>query len=222
MTANSAQPCRSSPTMRPKASVRAKGMARIAQICRILLSAVGGEGARHRQRERDAGRGRQKILHRKPRHLAEVGHRRLAAIGLPVGVGDKADRGVEGEPGVRPRQALRVERQRALQPQQGVEHGEARCVQRQHRQHVAAPAHAFRRVDVRGPVEAGLHRRKEPHAPRCNSRRVPPERHRGRCDEHEHERDLRPADPGHVRGSRAAAGPTGGRSTVRPPRRRRR
>jgi hypothetical protein len=30
-------------------------------------------------------------------HLRKMAHRRLAGIGLPIGVGDEADRRVEGE-----------------------------------------------------------------------------------------------------------------------------
>ena len=45
------------------------------------------------------GRG-DEVLHGEPHHLGDVLHGGLAAVGLPVGVGDEADGGVEGE--VRP------------------------------------------------------------------------------------------------------------------------
>ncbi len=53
-----------------------------------------------RERERDAGRGRHEVVAASgPAICVEVGHRALAAVALPVGVGDEADRGVEGEVG---------------------------------------------------------------------------------------------------------------------------
>ena len=55
------------------------------------------ETADQRHREHDAGRRRQEILVRQAEHLHEVGHRAFAAVVLPVGVGDEADRGVEGQ-----------------------------------------------------------------------------------------------------------------------------
>jgi hypothetical protein len=53
------------------------------------------ETADEREREHDAGRGGQIILVRQAEHLHEVGHRAFAAVVLPVGVGDEADRRVE-------------------------------------------------------------------------------------------------------------------------------
>ena len=55
------------------------------------------EAADQRHRERDAGRRRQEILVRQPQHLHEIGQRAFAAVVLPVGVGDEADRGIEGQ-----------------------------------------------------------------------------------------------------------------------------
>ena len=53
--------------------------------------------ADQRNREHDAGRRRQEVLMRQAEHLREIGHRAFAAVVLPVGVGDEADGGVEGE-----------------------------------------------------------------------------------------------------------------------------
>ena len=55
------------------------------------------EAADQRDGERDAGRRREEVLDRQAEHLHEIGHRGFAAVVLPVGVGDEADRGVEGE-----------------------------------------------------------------------------------------------------------------------------
>ena len=45
--------------------------------------------------EHDTGRRREVVLVRKAEHLHEIGERAFAAVVLPVGVGDEADRGVE-------------------------------------------------------------------------------------------------------------------------------
>jgi len=44
-----------------------------------------------------AGCRRQEILVRQPQHLHEIGQRAFAAVILPIGVGDEADRGIEGK-----------------------------------------------------------------------------------------------------------------------------
>ena len=51
------------------------------------------------------------VLGGQAHHLAEVGEAGLTGIGLPVGVGHKADSGVEGELPAQTRQLLRVEGQ---------------------------------------------------------------------------------------------------------------
>ena len=51
--------------------------------------------ADQRDRDGDADRRRDEVLHRQPGHLAEVGHRRLAAVVLPVRVRDERRDGVE-------------------------------------------------------------------------------------------------------------------------------
>ena len=80
------------------------------------------EAANERERQRDAGRRRDEIVHRQPGHLHEVAHRGFRHVGLPVRVGDEADRGVEGEALLDAGLALRVERQIPLQPLQRVKH----------------------------------------------------------------------------------------------------
>jgi hypothetical protein len=56
-----------------------------------------------------------KVLHRQPEHLRQIGQRALAAVVLPVGVGDEADGGVEGEIGRDRAMPGGIERQHVLQ-----------------------------------------------------------------------------------------------------------
>ena len=56
-----------------------------------------GKAADQRHRQGKACGGGEEVLHRQPGHLREVAHGGLAAIGLPVRVGDERDGGVEGE-----------------------------------------------------------------------------------------------------------------------------
>ena len=73
-----------------------------------------GEAADQRHRQGKARGGGEEVLHRQPGHLREVAHGGLAAIGLPVRVGDERDGGVEGEIRREGAKALRVERQDSL------------------------------------------------------------------------------------------------------------
>ena len=68
-----------------------------ARSCRASVGAAAREAADHRGQHRHADRGRDEVLHRQPGHLREVGQRRLAAVELPVGVGDERRGGVEGD-----------------------------------------------------------------------------------------------------------------------------
>ena len=80
-----------------------------------------GEGTGDGERQGDAGRGGKEVLHGEAGHLRQVGGSRLARIGLPVRVRHEARRCVEGEPGRHAGKALRVQRQQALQAQDGKE-----------------------------------------------------------------------------------------------------
>ncbi len=57
--------------------------------------AAARKAAEQRKGERDARRRREEVVDGQAEHLAEVRHRRFAAIALPVGVGGETDRGVE-------------------------------------------------------------------------------------------------------------------------------
>ncbi len=160
-----------------------------------------GEGAGDRQGQGDAGRGGEEIMHRQPGHLREMAHRRLAAIGLPVGVGQEADGGVEGEVGRDVVEPLRVERQVGLQAQDGVERNEARGGKGQHGQRIGQPALLALRVHAGQRVETALQRpengREEGAFALEDMRHVKAERPRGERDEAENQRDLQPAGQGH-------------------------
>ena len=106
------------------------------------------QGAETMIRDRNSGRGRQKVLYREPRHLRQVTHGRLAGIRLPVGVGNEADRGIERRVRAQPRQVLWVKRQRILQPLQGVDQNRAQCVKNEKRDRVLRPAHFTARIDA--------------------------------------------------------------------------
>ena len=90
----------------------------------------------------------------------EMAHGGLAAIGLPVGVGDEADRGVEGEVRRTRGEALRIERQHVLQPHAA--HRATRkpaCVEDQHRQRIGEPALLLCGSTPASAIEAALDRR---------------------------------------------------------------
>ena len=167
------------------------------------------DGARRRAREaadqrhgdRDAGRGREEVLVRQAQHLREIGHRAFAAVVLPVGVGDEADRGVEGE--VRRNRGLpcRVERQHRLQPHQRIEEEEAADVEQQHGDGIGQPVLLALLVDAGDPVEPGFdraqNRRQECALAIEDARHVAAERLHQRDDDRAEQQDLNPANESH-------------------------
>ncbi|MNV50994.1 hypothetical protein D3C71_1430250 [compost metagenome] len=100
-----------------------------------------GEGADQRKGHGDTGRGGQEVLHRQAGHLAEIAESAFTAVGLPVGVGDKADRGIERQIPGQAGEALRVKRQRALRHQQREQQHQTEQVKPQDRQCVLPPVH---------------------------------------------------------------------------------
>ena len=74
------------------------------------------KAAHQREGHGEAGRRGDEIMHGEADHLGQMAHRRLAGVVLPVGVGDEADRGVEGEIRRYAVEAARIQRQQALQP----------------------------------------------------------------------------------------------------------
>ena len=90
--------------------------------------------------ERDAGGGGYEIMHGEPGHLSEIAHGRFGRIGLPIGIGDEADRRIEGEIRRDRVKVLRVEGQNRLQTLQGVKRQEAHEAEGQHGKAIADPA----------------------------------------------------------------------------------
>jgi hypothetical protein len=118
------------------------------------------EGAHQGVGHGEAGRGGQEIVHRQAEHLGEMSHRRLAAIVLPVGVGDEAGRSVERERRSDRAESLRIERQDALQSLDGVERKKTDDRESDHRNRIDEGALLLRLVDARETIEAALDRQK--------------------------------------------------------------
>ena len=121
-----------------------------------------GSAARDAPDDRDHDRRRdrriEEVVRGEAEHLRQMAHRRLAAIGLPVGVGDEADGRVEREirrDGVEP---LRVQGKHVLQPHQGVEEDEAAAGEGQHAKRIGDPSLLDRGVHPREPIKPALDR----------------------------------------------------------------
>ena len=154
-------------------------------------------------------------------------HGRLAAVVLPICIGDEAGRSVEGKIGRDSVETARVQRQKVLQPLQGVERKEARDGKDDHRDRIGEPILLPHRVDARQPIETALdrpeHRRQEVSFAGVSA-----------CDqfaqlngaddyERKRQRDLQPADNCHwrileIRISRDEAGCRADRGRARRPR----
>ena len=172
-----------------------------------------GKAADQGDRQDDAGGCGKEVLVREAQHLHEIGHRAFAAVVLPVGVGDEADRRVEGEVGGNRRLLGRIEGQHALQAHQRIEDDEAADMKQQHGDRVGQPVLLARRVDAAIAVEQRLdrlqHRRQEGALAVEDARHVAAERLHQGDDDSAVEEDLDPADEGHggaFRTARVAAG----------------
>ena len=123
------------------------------------------EAADERNGKRDARRRRYEIVHREPRHLGEVAHRRFAAIALPVRIGDKADRGIERGVCRHRAHAMRIEWQHALQPLQRIKRHKPGDAEEKHRDCVSRPVLLLLFVNSAKSVHHALygtkHRRKK-------------------------------------------------------------
>ena len=165
------------------------------------LAPVGGEGPGQRADNGDAGGPGQEVLYGQADHLREVRHGRLAGIGLPVGVGDEADRGVERQVRRQPRQLQRIERQHPLQHQHRIEQDKARDVEGQQGRGVAEPGLRGRGLRPGQGQDRPLHRSQERVQGRGSALQ-----HAGQMDaerpgdghgEDERQGDFRPALPCH-------------------------
>ncbi len=103
---------------------------------------------------------RGKLCTGEPSHLAEVAHGQLARIGLPVSVGDKAHRGIEGEVrGRKPRQPpAGLTGSRSWNREDQEQRHEAGDREGQHRERIGDPALFLFRIDAGNAVEQALHR----------------------------------------------------------------
>ena len=134
-------------------------------------------------------------------HLSQMAHRRLAAIILPVGVGDEAVGGVEREIGRHGVEAARVQRKKILQPLDGVEREESGDGKDEHRDRIGEPVLFARRVHPGQAVKAAFDRFDD-RAEKGSFARVYvsnefAERYGAGQNQSEHKRDLRPADKRH-------------------------
>ena len=91
-------------------------------------------------------------------HLHEIGQRALAAVVLPVGVGDEGDRGVEGQVLGDCRLPGRIERQEGLQPHHSVDDEDATDMEQQHRDRIGQPMLLAPFVDPADAIECDLDR----------------------------------------------------------------
>ena len=182
-----------------------------------------------RHRQHDAGRRRQVVLMRKSEHLYQVGQRALAPVVLPVGVGNEARRGVERQILRGRRHTRRVERQRALQPHQGIKDQEPADVKEQHADRIHEPALLALLVDAAGPIDRPLdwpqHQRQPSALAIEHMRHVGAEGLHQRNHDDAKKQDLNPADDGHghkpLRTAQVAAARKRDRSAARGSRRRR-
>ena len=134
-------------------------------------------------------------------HLGKMTHRRLAAVVLPVGIGDEADRSVEREVRRHGVETARVQRQKALQPLKSVERQEPDEGKNNHRDRIGEPILLPLRIDPGQAIEAALDR------PKHGSEKVSlagvkagdqsAERNGAAHHQRKHKGDLRPADKRH-------------------------
>ena len=161
-----------------------------------------GKTADQCHREHDAGRRRQKVLMRQAEHLREVRHRALAAVVLPVGVGDEADRRVEGE--VRRDVGLlrRIERQPRLDAHQDIKNEEAAGMKQQHADRIGQPVLLAFLIDAAGSIYCRLdrpqHGREERAFTAKDARHITTDNRRQCDDDGAVKQNLNPANDGHV------------------------
>ena len=91
-------------------------------------------------------------------HLREIGHGGFAAVALPVGVGGEAHGGVERQVRAQRAEALRIERQQMLQPQDRVGEQAAHQAEQQHGEGVLLPVLLLVRLHAHQPIGEPLQR----------------------------------------------------------------
>ena len=136
------------------------------------------------------------------RHLAEVRQRRLAAVGLPIGVGDEADRRVERQHRLHPWELQRVEGQMILKHEDQVDQHRHQQVRHQHVEGVGLPVHrpmcrlpADERIE--SVVDAVEHRVEPGAAIHDDGRQVTSDGNAERQHEQQNHADLQPGLEGY-------------------------
>ena len=97
-------------------------------------------------------------MQRQPDHLRKIGHGRLAAVELPVGVGCEAGGGVEGKMRRQAGEILRVKRKMVLKAQNKIGKQHAHEAEQQHGNRVAHPALLLLGIDAAHRVGQALDR----------------------------------------------------------------
>ena len=161
------------------------------------------EAANQCHGKHDAGCSRQIVLVGQAEHLHEIRHRAFAAIGLPIGVGDEADRRVEGQVRRHRHLPCRIERQPSLKAQQRVEQHKAAGMEQQHADRVSDRVLLAALVDAGDLVDRGFNgpqdRRQQRALAAKYARHVAAERRCQRDDDQAEEQDLNPSDDSHDR-----------------------
>ena len=153
---------------------------------------------------------REEVLHGQPEHLAEVAHRGLAAVELPVGVRHERRDGVEGDVPRRRMEAQRVEPVRdeegVLRAQDQIQHEPPHEREHQQALGVGPPVLRAPRIHAKSPVEQALggrqQRRQKDALAAVQLRHVGAERQRQRGQRDGEQDDREPAAEGHLRASR--------------------
>ncbi len=122
------------------------------------VAAAADDSADQGDDDGDPDRRREEVLHGEAGHLREVGHRRLAAVVLPVRVRHERRDGVERDVPGRRVEPLRVERQVVLGAQDHVQEDPAGEREEQHVARVALPVVLLLGIDAEAAVEQALER----------------------------------------------------------------
>ena len=165
------------------------------------LAPVRRESPRQSADQGDARCAGKEVLNRQSRHLGEVRHGRLTRIGLPVGVGDEADRGIKGEVRRQAGQFQRIEGQKALSEEHQVQKGEAGRIEGQQRQSICQPVLFLQGLlahcGIDEPLDRADHRVKQRLFARKDFAKKNTHRPGGRQGKHDRQGDFRPTLPGH-------------------------
>jgi hypothetical protein len=159
------------------------------------------QAAHQRHDDGDSDRRREEVLQRQTAHLHQVAGAGLARVVLPVGVGDEADRRVEGERRRGARGMARVEWERALQAQKQVERRHRDAAEDEKRASIGLPGLLSPLVDPREPVAEPLERAEDAlagsRAAAKDAGQVGAEQRRADTDQADQRTQLKPVLPAH-------------------------